>query len=513
MGTYHSTRGRTLSCSSKEAIRKGIASDGGLYVSDELGASKIDVAAIADQSYFDLAQTVLGMLLNDYTADEIAACVHEAYDGTFESGEVTPLVALKQAPAQAAADGCGDAVPTYVMELFGGPTSAFKDVALQMLPRLMARTGANAAADERIMIVTATSGDTGKAALAGFADAAGTGITVFYPEGKVSRVQNLQMSTQEGANVAVCGVRGNFDDAQSAVKRIFADEELNQRLNAQGTILSSANSINVGRLVPQVVYYFAAYAQLLRAGAIEAGDEVEFCVPTGNFGDILAGYYAKRMGLPVAKLTVASDKNNVLCDFLTTGVYDRNRPFFTTISPSMDILISSNLERMLYFLSDGNCELVAGLMQQLADEGRYEVPAELLAKVQSVFGCGWADEDQVRAAIKTCWDAEGYVIDPHTACGYHVLEHEAAAPGAKARVLLSTASPYKFPRAVCESLGLDVPADDFEAMSVLEQFTGTVAPRQLAELEQKPVRFTDVVDVADMGAYVEAAAQRIAKEA
>ena len=517
MGTYHSTRGRTLSCSSKEAIRKGIATDGGLYVSDDLGAQRIDISQIAGKTYFDLARDVLGVLLNDYTPEEISACVSEAYEGTFASDEVTPLVALETAPG-AVEGGCGDATPTSVMELFGGPTSAFKDVALQMLPRLMARTSASddaaasAGADERIMIVTATSGDTGKAALAGFADAAGTGITVFYPEGKVSRVQNLQMSTQEGANVAVCGVRGNFDDAQSAVKRIFADKELNERLNAQGTILSSANSINVGRLVPQVVYYFAAYAQLLRAGAVEVGDEVEFCVPTGNFGDILAGYYAKRMGLPVAKLVVASDKNNVLADFLTTGVYDRNRPFFTTISPSMDILISSNLERMLYFLSEGDCELVAKLMDELATTGRYEVPAELLAKIQEVFGCGWASEDEVRAAIKSCWDANGYVIDPHTACGYHVFEQVPVAEGAKARVLLSTASPYKFPRACCDALGLDVPEDDFAAMKVLEEATGTVAPEQLASLETKPVRFTDVCNVADMPNYVEAAAKRMSNK-
>ena len=233
-------------------------------------------------------------------------------------------------------------------------------------------------------------------------------------------------------------------------------------------------------------------------------------MPTGNFGDILAGYYAKRMGLPVAKLIVASDKNNVLADFLTTGVYDRNRPFFTTISPSMDILISSNLERMLYFLSDGDCELVAGLMEQLAQTGRYEVPAELLAKIQSVFGCGWASEDEVRAAIKSCWDANGYVIDPHTACGYYVFEKVAPAEGAKARVLLSTASPYKFPRACCDALGLDVPEDDFEAMRVLEQATNTVAPVQLAELESKPVRFEDVCDVADMANYVESAAKKMA---
>ena len=505
MATYHSTRSRTAQLSAKEAIRRGIAPDGGLYVSDELGQSKIDLEGLANKDYFELAREVLGTLLPDYTADEIAACVDEAYGSTFASDEVTPVVDLKGVAGEADQS----SAPAYVMELWHGPTSAFKDVALQMLPRLMARTSAKDGGAERIMIVTATSGDTGKAALAGFADAPGTGITVFYPEGKVSRVQNLQMSTQEGDNVAVCGIRGNFDDAQSAVKRIFADKELAERLEAAGTVLSSANSINVGRLVPQVVYYFAAYAQLLRAGAIEAGDAVEFCVPTGNFGDILAGYYAKRMGLPVAKLIVASDKNNVLADFLTTGVYDRNRPFFTTISPSMDILISSNLERMLYFLSDGDCELVAGLMEQLAQTGRYEVPAELLAKIQSVFGCGWASEDEVRAAIKSCWDANGYVIDPHTACGYHVFEQVAPAEGAKARVLLSTASPYKFPRACCDALGLDVPEDDFEAMRVLEQATNTVAPAQLAELESKPVRFEDVCDVDEMASYVESAAKRM----
>ena len=375
----------------------------------------------------------------------------------------------------------------------------------------MARTAG--AEGERIMIVTATSGDTGKAALAGFADAPGCGITVFYPEGKVSHVQNLQMSTQEGANVAVCAVRGNFDDAQTAVKQIFANKELGERLAAGGTVLSSANSINVGRLVPQVVYYFAAYAQLLRAGAIQVGDAVEFCVPTGNFGDILAGYYAKRMGLPVAKLLVASDKNNVLADFLATGTYDRERPFYTTTSPSMDILVSSNLERMLYYLADGDCELVADLMSKLTDKGNYQIPAELLERIRAVFDGGWADEDQVAAAIRRCWDENGYVIDPHTACGYHVMEQTAAVEGTACRVLLSTASPYKFPKAVAEALGLFCPPDDFACMEVLAKHTGTTAPAQLAGLKTKPVRFEDVVDVADMGSYVEQAASRIAKEA
>ena len=505
MATYHSTRSRTAQLSAKEAIRRGIAPDGGLYVSDELGQSKIDLEGLANKDYFELAREVLGTLLPDYSADEIAACVDEAYGSTFASDEVAPVVDLKGVAGEADQG----SAPAYVMELWHGPTSAFKDVALQMLPRLMARTSANAeGAADKIMIVTATSGDTGKAALAGFADAPGCGITVFYPEGKVSRVQELQMSTQEGANVSVCAVRGNFDDAQSAVKRIFADRELADRLAASGVQLSSANSINVGRLVPQVVYYFAAYAQLLRAGKIQPGDAVEFCVPTGNFGDILAGYYAQRLGLPVAKLIVASDKNNVLFDFLTTGTYDRQRPFYTTTSPSMDILISSNLERMLYYLADGDCELVAGLMAQLA-QGSYDVPAELLAKIQEVFGCGWADEDQVAAAIKDCWDRNGYLIDPHTACGYHVLGQVPAAPGAKARVVLSTASPYKFPRAVAGSLGLFCPPDDFACMNVLEKATGTVAPAQLSELQQKPVLHDAVVDIDGMGGFVEQAATKL----
>lgn len=499
MATYHSTRSHEAPLTSKEAIRRGIAPDGGLYVSDELGCTQIPLAGLSEMGYLNLAREVLAALLTDYAPEEIAACVSEAYEETFADAEITPVKRLASANA--------DGVPTHVLELWHGPTSAFKDVALQMLPRLMARTGSNdGAGDEKIMIVTATSGDTGKAALAGFADAPGVGISVFYPEGKVSRVQELQMSTQEGANVAVCGVRGNFDDAQTAVKQIFADRELAERLATQGVMLSSANSINVGRLVPQVVYYFAAYAQLLRSGDISCGDEVEFCVPTGNFGDILAGYYAKRLGLPVARLIVASDANNVLFDFLTTGTYDRKRPFFTTTSPSMDILVSSNLERMLYYLSDGDVELVSRLMGQLADEGSYTLPNELLSKIQEVFTCGWADEDEVARAIKACWDENGYLIDPHTACGYHVLSHMPAVPGSKARILLSTANPYKFPRAVAGALGLFCPPDDFACMQVLEKATGTCAPAQLAELQDKPVLHTDVVDIDGMASFVEQAA-------
>lgn len=519
MNLYHSTRSRAISRTSKEAIREGLAPDGGLYVCDALGSEKVEVTGLAEQSYHDIARAVLQLLLPDYTADEIAACVREAYDGTFASPEVTPLLPLGTVPnGMTKGTGVAGDGATSVLELFHGPTSAFKDVALQMLPRLMARanagavpaSGSDAASPaERVMIVTATSGDTGKAALAGFADAHGCGITVFYPEGKVSRVQELQMTTQAGSNVNVCAVRGNFDDAQSAVKRIFADRALAERLSNAGWTLSSANSINVGRLVPQVVYYFAAYAQLLRAGTIKAGDEVEFCVPTGNFGDVLAGYYAKLLGLPVAKLIVASDANNVLFDFLTTGVYDRNRPFFTTTSPSMDILISSNLERMLYYLSGGDCELVASLMQSLAETGRYEVPKDLLARIQEVFACAWASEDEVAAAIHACWESHGYLMDPHTACGYHALEQVAPAPGSRARVLLSTASPYKFPRAVAEAIGLDVPEDDFACMDVLAEATGTTPPAQLASLQEAPVLHNDVVDIDGMAGFVEQAALKL----
>lgn len=494
MITFHSTRSTTDSLTSKQAIRKGIADDGGLFVTDALGDTQIDVASLAGKSYQQIAQEVLGALLPDFTDDELAQCVRDAYGEQWTDPAITPLKPL------------GD---DYILELFNGPTSAFKDVALQILPRFMAHTAPTGDPNEKIMILTATSGDTGKAALAGFADVPGTGITVFYPEGKVSQVQQLQMTTQAGSNVNVCAVRGNFDDAQSAVKRIFGDRELAERIDAQANVvLSSANSINVGRLVPQVVYYFSAYAQLLERQVINAGDEVEFCVPTGNFGDILAGYYAKMLGLPVKHLVVASDKNNVLFDFLTSGTYNRKRPFFQTISPSMDILISSNLERMLYYMSDKDTRLIQMLMNDLNQWGAYEVPAELLAKIRQLFGCGWADEDQVRAMIADCWQKNHYVIDPHTACGYYVMQQMPRDP-LTPRVLLSTASPYKFPRVVNEALGWDASGSDFDCMDVLAEHSGTEAPKALRGLEHADVRFTDVVDIDSMPGYVEQAADRL----
>ena len=493
--TFHSTRSTTDSLTAKQAIRKGIADDGGLFVSDALGKTKVDVASLPGKSYQQIAAEVLGALLPDFTAEELGQCIADAYGEQWSDERITPLKPL------------GD---DYVLELFNGPTSAFKDVALQILPRFMAHTTpADGDADEKIMILTATSGDTGKAALAGFADAPGTAITVFYPEGKVSQVQELQMTTQAGSNVQVAAVEGNFDDAQSAVKRIFGDRALAERLAGNShVVLSSANSINVGRLVPQVVYYFSAYAQLLADQVINVGDEVEFVVPTGNFGDILAGYYAKLLGLPVKHLVVASDKNNVLFDFLTTGTYNRQRPFFQTISPSMDILISSNLERMLYYLSEGDTRLISMLMNDLNKWGTYEIPEELLAKIRQIFGTGWADEDQVRESIKHCWDENHYVIDPHTACGYYLLEQMPRDP-LTPRVLLSTASPYKFPRVVNEALGFDATGTDFECMDVLAHETGTTAPAALRGLETADVRFKDVVAIDGMEDYVEKAAQAL----
>ncbi len=317
------------------------------------------------------------------------------------------------------------------------------------------------------------------------------------------------MTTQSGSNVNVCAVKGNFDDAQSAVKRIFGDKELAGRLaDDSHVVLSSANSINVGRLVPQVVYYFSAYAQLLEQQVINVGDEVEFVVPTGNFGDILAGYYAKLLGLPVKHLVVASDKNNVLFDFLTSGTYNRQRPFFQTISPSMDILISSNLERMLYYMSDKDTRLISTLMNDLNEWGAYEVPEPMMKKIRSIFGTGWADENQVRDMIADCWNKNHYVIDPHTACGYFVMQQMPRDP-LTPRVLLSTASPYKFPRVVNESLGLDASGTDFECMDVLSKATGTTAPAALRGLETADVRFSNVVEIDGMEGFVEQAAKAL----
>ena len=488
---YHSTRSAADSVTSKQAILSGIAPDGGLYVSDGLGEKKLDLATVCAQGFRETARLVLGTLLPDYTADELSACVDAAYGAQWDSDAVCPVTPLGT---------------DWLLELYHGPTCAFKDVALQMLPQLM--SVARAGDGHKIMVVTATSGDTGKAALDGFAGVAGTGVTVFYPEGKVSDIQRLQMVTQLGGNVAVCAVRGTFDDCQGEVKRIFADRALAKRLDERGVVLSSANSINVGRLAPQVSYYFDSYAQLVRREAIRPGDEVTFCVPTGNFGDVLAGYYAKRLGLPVRRLVVASNANDVLTDFLTTGTYDRRRDFHKTISPSMDILVSSNLERLLYFASDGDCELVSSLMADLAEKGVYTVPDRVMDEIRGTFSCGRATDGETRATILDTWRELDVLIDPHTAVAKHVLDR-VPADGTE-RVCLSTASPYKFCADVLSALGeVTDGMNGFACMDALEHLTGVAAPAQLSGLRADEVVHNDVCDRDRMGAFVEGACARV----
>lgn len=480
--TFHSTRSTTDSLTAKQAIRKGIADDGGLFVSDALGKTKVDVASLPGKSYQQIAAEVLGALLPDFTAEELGQCIADAYGEQWSDERITPLKPL------------GD---DYVLELFNGPTSAFKDVALQILPRFMAHTTpADGDADEKIMILTATSGDTGKAALAGYADLDGIEIEVFYPNDGTSEIQHLQMATQKGENVQVYAVQGNFDDAQTGVKKVFADAAVAAELEKRGIRLSSANSINWGRLVPQIVYYFYAYFRLAEQGAVAWGKPVDFCVPTGNFGDILAGYYAKQMGLPVGKLVCASNKNNVLTDFLTTGTYDARRTFYKTTSPSMDILISSNLERLLCHVS-GSSEKVAGWMQELNTTGKYTVDAETLEKIRETFAAGYADDAEGAAEIKARFDEDHYLCDTHTAVAFRVAETvRTEAP----MVVLSTASPFKFPRDVLAALGQQAPVSDFAAMAALTAKTGAEAPASLRELDKQEVRFKTVLQPAEIRA-------------
>ncbi len=480
---YHSTRDRALTASSSRAVLEGLAPDGGLYISDAVNAEGFDYRALLTCTAQEMAEVILSRLLPDLP--DMGDLVRRGYAGKFETEELTPLVPVGE---------------RYVLELFRGPTSAFKDVALSLLPRFITAAKRAEGVSDEIVILTATSGDTGKAALEGFHDVDGTKIIVFYPHGGVSPVQQAQMTTQEGNNVCVCAVRGNFDDAQTGVKNVFAacrDRAL------PGVRLSSANSINIGRLAPQVVYYFKAYAELVKSGRIVAGEKVHFVVPTGNFGDILAGYYAKLLGLPVGKLVCASNRNDVLTEFLTTGVYDRRRPFYKTTSPSMDILVSSNLERMLYLASGGDTELVASLMRRLNEDGRYQVPDTLLSALQETFACGCCDDTQAAALIRRVWENERYLCDPHTAVAYRVADDFMAAQTDGAPVVvLSTASPYKFPAAVLSALGQAVEEEGFALMDRLHDLTGVPIPPQLASLRQKKVRHTDVIDREEMLSYV-----------
>ena len=479
---YTSTRDKNVDVSSSWAIAQGISADGGLFVPVEIPKVSLDdIAAMANMSYVERAKRVLSLYLTDFTAEELAYCVEGAYgDNKFSSEDIAPIHELKAGEE--------------ILELWRGPTCAFKDMALQMLPRLMTVSVKKAVGTRETVILVATSGDTGKAALEGFKDVEGTKILVFYPDEGVSPMQKLQMTTQEGSNVAVCAIKGNFDDAQTGVKTIFTDKEIGKKLAEHGMAFSSANSINWGRLVPQIVYYFYAYFRLAEQGAVEWGKPVDFCVPTGNFGDILAGYYAKQMGLPVGRLVCASNKNNVLTDFLRTGTYDARRTFYKTTSPSMDILISSNLERLLYHVS-GSSEKVAGWMQELSATGKYTVDAETLAKIQQSFAAGYADDAEGAAEIKARFDGDHYLCDTHTAVAFCVAEtRRTDAP----MVVLSTASPFKFPRDVLTALGVEAPASDFAAMAALTAGTGAEAPASLRELDKLEVRFKTVLQPADI---------------
>lgn len=474
---FFSTRDQNRKVTSSEAIAQGLSNEGGLFVPESF--PQVDVKALCELDYPAMAAAVIKEYLTDYSQDFLTEAAHKTYGEAFggKAGYLAPVE--------------GD---TYALELWHGPTCAFKDYALQLMPKLLVEAKKNLGRTEKTLILVATSGDTGKAALDGYHDIPGVEIAVFYPTGGTSEIQRLQMATQEGANVAVYAVRGNFDDAQTGVKKVFGDTAIAAELAKRNIRLSSANSINWGRLVPQIVYYFYAYFRLAEQGAVEWGKPVDFCVPTGNFGDILAGYYAKQMGLPVGRLVCASNKNNVLTDFLRTGTYDARRTFYKTTSPSMDILISSNLERLLYHVS-GSSEKVAGWMQELSATGKYTVDAETLAKIQQSFAAGYADDADGAAEIKARFDGDHYLCDTHTAVAFRVAEtRRTDAP----MVVLSTASPFKFPRDVLTALGGEAPASDFAAMAALTAGTGAEAPASLRELDKLAVRFKTVLQPADI---------------
>ena len=486
MKYYHSTRNSSISVNGAQAVLQGIAPDGGLYVPENF--EKLDLEGLFSLDAYGLFARVLCALLGGWTEREMRETVVKGYQGRFETKEVTPLVTA------------GD---THILELFRGPTSAFKDVALSLLPHFITRAAREEQVTDEIRILTATSGDTGKAALAGFADVPGTSIAVFYPHGGVSEIQRRQMVTQRGKNVQVCAVRGNFDDAQTGVKAIFANEGLKARLKEKSVRLSSANSINLGRLAPQVAYYFKAYGDLLRRGVIRMGDAVNFAVPTGNFGDILAGEYARQMGLPVGKLLCASNRNRVLADYLATGVYDRRREFFHTASPSMDILVSSNLERCLHLLSGGDCALVADQMGQLQRQGYYRTPESVMKAFRRDFFGGYASDEDCFRAIDGLYRETDYLMDPHTAVAYAVSRAYRESTGDnRPMVVLATASPYKFATDVLRALGQE-DAQGFAALRRLQEKTGVPIPKNLSELEGLPELHRDVIDVSQMPEYVE----------
>ena len=490
---YTSTRDNSIRVSAAQAIAQGISEEGGLFVPVELPKLDIDkISSMVPMSYIDRAKTVLKEFLTDFTDEELDYCVEGAYaQEKFSSNKIAPTVNVS-----------GN---KNILELWHGPTCAFKDMALQLLPYLMTVSAKKSADGKTIVILVATSGDTGKAALEGFKNVDNTKILVFYPVDGVSPMQKLQMTTQEGDNVAVCAINGNFDDAQSAVKSIFTNADIKAQLAEKNMMFSSANSINWGRLVPQIVYYFSTYCDMIEMGRIKAGEPINVVVPTGNFGNILAGYYAKKMGLPIKKLVCASNSNNVLTDFLKTGTYDRNRAFYTTTSPSMDILISSNLERLLYHMSDENSALINDLMNSLSTDGKYSVSADMLAKIQEEFDAGYTSENSVDETIKTHFDSYNYLCDTHTAVAVKVYDEYVKATGDDIPTVIdSTASPYKFSASVLSAVldGKKPELDEFEMVEELNRITGADVPKPLASLRDKKVRFTDVCNKEDMSQMV-----------
>lgn len=481
---YFSTRGHADPVNSAQAVLKGLAPDGGLYMMDQI--PEFDVTQCLKKDTKAMAVQILSALLPDI--QNMEQLVDRAYTGKFQTESLTPTVRV------------GDFT---VLELFRGPTSAFKDVALCMLPQLLTAAKTQEGMQEDILILTATSGDTGKAALSGFADVPGVRICVFYPDGGVSGVQRAQMVTQKGNNVRVCAVRGNFDDAQTGVKQIFAACADGKLLEGKPFRLSSANSINIGRLAPQITYYFKAYKDLLERNEIQMGDTVNFCVPTGNFGDILAGYLAKCLGLPVGRLICASNANNVLTDFIRTGIYDRRRNLHKTDSPSMDILVSSNLERLLYLMSGQDHDLVADLMGQLNREGHYQIPESLKEAISKQFWADYADDAQTAQTIRSVWEEKHYLCDTHTAVAWKVAENYVNQTGDNhPMVVLSTASAYKFPRAVLAAIGGDISGDEFAQMDRLAQLTGIEIPGNLSGLQNLEERHNNVIDKQDMLRFV-----------
>lgn len=480
---YKSTRDSNDKVSASQAILKGLADDGGLFVPEQIPELDVELSALSGLSYKETAYEVMKLFLSDFTKEELWYCIDGAYDDKFDTEEIAPLVKK---------DGA------FYLELFHGKTIAFKDMALSILPYLMTTSAKKNGVKNEIVILTATSGDTGKAAMAGFADVPGTSIIVFYPKNGVSAIQERQMLTQEGDNVHVVGIQGNFDDAQTGVKKMFHSKELAAELEEAGYQFSSANSINIGRLVPQIVYYVYAYGQLLKQGEISCGEKINVVVPTGNFGNILAAYYAKNMGLPIETLFCASNENKVLFDFFQTGTYDRKREFILTSSPSMDILISSNLERLIYRIAGEDSDKTRELMEALVNDGEYSVTEEMKAELSDFTG-GYATEEETWAAIRNLYEKTGYVMDTHTAVASHVYDTVAKKAGRKT-VIASTASPYKFARSVMEAAGIpDCDSlSDFELVDKLHEMSGVAIPKAIEEIRFAVYRHDTVCDKSEM---------------